>query len=1052
MAFVPLKSVGWLVIAWCLMVGPLSANVRAAVFNSGFELDDAGYSCVKYLQPDTNPAMVYEGIQIDASQRVGGHRSLRIPNRFAEQVQIHSKDFLLVPGKSYTCSLWLKSQPAGHGMTVFVRSIHNGDWKVHSQTFRMDSRWQKHQFTFQAASDAQTTAYHLLLRTGYEQDSPAGDVWVDDIQILPTGQASHEPAPDWEIALAAAEKLKILSDSHSSMDIRLDAWNPTDQAMDRPLNVMVIDDYDQTVSWTRPVRMVLQPHERQTLTFTVPVSRYGAYRIEARGDSVSPQRMMPGYFAVIGKYQAQRLDYDRDFCVGLNVSLWHRYAGTTWYVRKTAFKAMQWTPQEYFRLLSQMGCRLARDWGSTPTPFSWYVVQPQKQRFDWSSADEMMALCRQYDMAVMPVLGGWDFISSDQPDRRPGWPAWLKPLCRVQDPQHPASPGDRNTTRILLPPMDLWRQYVRAVAERYQGEISYYEIANEPNLYLYPPEYLAYLASAFREIKSVSPKAKVVGFCATGDHSGDVLQFMNACFQAKGLEYADIVSFHPYSAPDIGSANPADKQIQAIQSLISGHGDQPSAKPLWNTECFYLHDYDYRKPYEEEACPPHENARRFLTDLGEGVGQSLSVTDSILWKNTLNPLSNRFGSGESFTQSLPSATYVVYNALARFFEAAKPRGKWRWGHETVCYFYEKNGLMMAAFWRYADDKKRTVKTEGLPSSVRLYDLFGNEQPIDRQMLPIDRAPRYLVWPASDHPQVLQALKQASVESESPVLISTIRPVPVRGGWVGAMGIQSGNNQKIDINAGIQGSGIVGQSMVSLTALPEVETIAEIPIRIDPSAGQAVTAKIMAHGRLHTIAGNILPTASVCWLTSEMGSPQKLLKHTKGTSAGHQAQFQARYDRKHLYLRVTVRDATPSGDPSGRQPWQQDAIELFVDPFPARMPLKHPERYHAGMVRFFIVPYASANEQWLVWPSEGPKEKFQAVSLQVRILPQGYEADLAIPLDALGIDLSSPSATAIGFDMAVDDASNDGVSQLFWHSSGDAYKNRLGFGYLCFDKE
>lgn len=1051
MVFCCLKYRCVAVALWTLALFLAQVNAASLVFNAGFELDDAGYSCVKYLQPDTNPAMVYEGPQIETDTKVSGRRCLRIPNRFAEQVQIYSRDFTLVPGKSYTCSLWLKSETADNPMTVFVRSIHNSDWKVYSQLLRVGTSWKKHQFTFRTAADPQATSYHLFLRFGYEKESPAGDFWVDDIEILPVDAGEPSPSNDWEIALAAVDKLKILSvdGAPDTVEIKMDVLNQTDSPMDRLVNLNVMDDYHQASTlWTRPVRVSLKPHERQTLAFSVPIARYGAYRVEVAGNEVASERTMPGYFAVIGEYQPQPLDYDRDFCVGLNVSLWYRYAGTTWHVRKTAFKAMQWTPDEYFRLLSQMGCRLARDWGATPTPFSWYVVEPQQGKFDWSSSDLMLELCRRHGMTVMPVLGGWDFICSDQPDRRPGWPAWLKQKSRLQEPQHPANPGDKKATRILLPPIESWRQYVRAVAERYHGKISHYEIANEPNLYLYPAEYLSYLTSAFQEIKAASPQAQVVGFCSTGDYSGNVLEYMKSCFQADGLQYADIVSFHPYSAPDIASANPADKQIHAIQSLISSHTNPKSDKPLWNTECFFLHDYDYRKPYEEELCPPHENARRFLTDLGEGVGQSMSVTDSILWKNTLNPKSNRFGSGESFTQSIPSSTYVVYNALARFFEAAKPKARFNWKHESVCYVYEKNGSGLAAFWQYGDNAKTIVRLDTLPSGVRLYDLFGNECSFERQKLPIDQAPRYLVWPIGDTGQVIQALKQAVVESELPVLVSSVRPIPTLEGWSGTISVQSGNREKIHIKAGIQGRGIVGQSMVDLLALPDEYTTAQIPIKWEHSLADSATVKIMAKGRIHSIPTRVFPLASVYPVGLGSGPIEKLLKQTKGPSSKHQAQFQVKYDHQNVYIHVEVRDATPSGNSAGREPWQQDCIQLFIDPIPSLMPLKNPDRYHGSVVRLFVLPYAEPERQLLVWPGELKTLDVQAVHCRIQILPEGYQADLVIPWRGLRIE--SPSrGNAIGFDIAADDADSGVIGQLFWNSMGDAYKNRLGFGYLLF---
>ena len=95
------------------------------------------------------------------------------------------------------------------------------------------------------------------------------------------------------------------------------------------------------------------------------------------------------------------------------------------------------------------------------------------------------------------------------------------------------------------------------------------------------------LKVAHEEIKRADSAARVIGFCSTGDLGGVLSEYLERCFKLGGLDYADIVSFHPYSAQNLGSVNAADRQIADLRRLIKNYaGDRE--KPLWNTELYYL--------------------------------------------------------------------------------------------------------------------------------------------------------------------------------------------------------------------------------------------------------------------------------------------------------------------------------------------------------------------------------------------------------------------------------------------------------------------------------
>ena len=92
---------------------------------------------------------------------------------------------------------------------------------------------------------------------------------------------------------------------------------------------------------------------------------------------------------------------------------------------------------------------------------------------------------------------------------------------------------------------------------------------------------------------------------------------------------------------------------------------------------------------------------------------------------------------KNFQELIPSENFVTYNALARFFEGAKPIGKFRYSNGGICYVYDKKGEAVAAIWNY-------LKIKGVVadlSEFEVYDVFGNlEKPGEKEL---EDAPLYL---------------------------------------------------------------------------------------------------------------------------------------------------------------------------------------------------------------------------------------------------------------------------------------------------------------------
>ena len=206
---------------------------------------------------------------------------------------------------------------------------------------------------------------------------------------------------------------------------------------------------------------------------------------------------------------------------------------------------------------------------------------------------------------------------------------------------------------------------------------------------------------------------------------------------SAGSTFCDVVSFHPTprSVCTPFSRRTGPSRRCARSSPNSGRRDIP----LWNTELFYLHS-NVREPNGNDVkiseFQPHQGAARFLLDLGEGVKQSVYAVNYQLWKNLHIP--HMMNSASRACKLIPSENYVMFNALARLFERAKPVAKFKRDSGVILYVYrDREGELIAAVWNYLDRRNIRMNFRGL----EVMDLFGN--PVESGELPVTGAQYYL---------------------------------------------------------------------------------------------------------------------------------------------------------------------------------------------------------------------------------------------------------------------------------------------------------------------
>jgi hypothetical protein len=139
--------------------------------------------------------------------------------------------------------------------------------------------------------------------------------------------------------------------------------------------------------------------------------------------------------------------------------------------------------------------------------------------------------------------------------------------------------------------------FAAEVAQRYSGEISTYEIWNEPNgVIFYSPvsaeTYTTVLQAAYTAIKEVDPDVTVLAGAlgATTTIAGlsvSPQEFLEQMYASGAQGYFDAVSYHPYHytlpfSAGVGVTNSPWEQVQALNAIMAANGD--GDLKIWATE------------------------------------------------------------------------------------------------------------------------------------------------------------------------------------------------------------------------------------------------------------------------------------------------------------------------------------------------------------------------------------------------------------------------------------------------------------------------------------
>jgi hypothetical protein len=272
-------------------------------------------------------------------------------------------------------------------------------------------------------------------------------------------------------------------------------------------------------------------------------------------------------------------------------------------------------------------------------------------------------------------------------------PAWAAHKCNHV--YHGVDWGLQTCAPVSTSTTGAWGKYVRMLAARYRGKVTYFELWNEPSYHNGWNDSVRTLAkmqvSAQKILHAYGDKLVSPPIAFTDGNPRHGMSWLDSFLRLPGGKAFDIVGLHLY--PDDPSAKGGYGPEWAIQTLRSVRGvlrsDGVGAKPVWNTET------------NVGRAPAH-------TTMGGGARAAAMVARTYLLA-TENNVARTFwyaaddrtwgGSWlESSTHKSLTTAGHAYVVMQKLLVGARPRGCTVSGTHYTCGYRLANGKSMLAVW------------------------------------------------------------------------------------------------------------------------------------------------------------------------------------------------------------------------------------------------------------------------------------------------------------------------------------------------------------------
>ena len=404
------------------------------------------------------------------------------------------------------------------------------------------------------------------------------------------------------------------------------------------------------------------------------------------------------------------------------------------------------TVETVFARAAQSGMRWWRVW------LEWNHLEKEAGKRDFAALDHLVDCARRNGLELYVCLQGGNL-------------AW-------QQTPVPADLPYRLMNQVSAGPRDWeqWERYIEAVASRYKGRISHWQIWNEPDarnaLYPFQTEfYVEMLRRSSTVLRRVDPKNRVAlgGFAGAWTNERRNLVSHTAKDAAWGLQgfynlqpqgFYDIFDCHFYSVHEPNQSWDGIRESAAtLRPFLDARGD--NRKPIWNSETSMLSGRGAQIGQKGGwANVPLVSERVQALELVKLHVQSLAVgVQKTFW----------YGWGIRGSQGIVSGDFAPKPAYAAHLNLARELGGLRFqkaletGPARAYQFAGEKRFVSVAWTTGAPQTLRVGAAKSLsprqialqnPPKIEVVDAMGNRRALQKDSIALSDAPVYLV---SDSP-------------------------------------------------------------------------------------------------------------------------------------------------------------------------------------------------------------------------------------------------------------------------------------------------------------
>ena len=964
---------------------PLLAAGANPIQNSSFELGLTGVGTINYHKKSGFENWKPLTAEIDPNTAAHGKNSLKlIMPEPGMECEFSLPEIALPKAGKYTLSMYLKADRPGKArLQLFYVESDGVKWDIKLKHVNVTTGWNRYSATWYFNGKGPVAIPNLIL-----DDNPM-TLWVDGVQLDEGDTAKpYAPAADVESSVSLdGDRDWIYAGKHT---LRVHAANYTDTA--KTVEVK-LNESEADTAFRRdlpPLKVELAPHSAKTVPVDYNFNHYG---ISVFSGTVTDGKFNPAAFGVFAKLPDIKLDPEKDFMVGENEPPYTRRHRKERFAAATIF---QDTPEKRWELLRASGMRMCRYW------LRWISFEPEDGKIATFPHDDDIAVMKRAGIEPFILLGD-SAISYTKNSPTANW--FLFKRSRQGRKTHVGSGSLRNFIN-----MEDWKRHVFQIVSRYKGVVRYFEIFNEPNLYFEPEEYVPYLKAAYESAKAANPDCIVVGICATGDHSGRLGEFFEACGKLGAFKYCDELSFHPYSAQLDSDAIPAQEQIRQLRKTLKKyHADK---LPLWNTELFYIHTLKEntaiaqgkKRPHylDQGNVSPQNVLRRYLIDQSNGLKHTLTLSNGQMIHTFYQP-QLRVSRLWKVHRAVPDSHMIAGNAFFRFTAGKKCLGPWVPLAGCNGALYENaDGSQTAAVWAVEEDNMFRFSAE---SGVKAYDMFGNE------IAATGTLTAKPVWFTGQNLKKNLAL--------SPAETFAVRGIRAVGGDKMQLAVDVLNRSSEAQTVQVKPRGVKGKQSAVIPAgashtffFPVTEFKKECAVIVSNEE------------KMQSVTLPVIPARKALKSGTEQVMPYGAFRVTALPEG--------------LDFRIKVRD-DKRGDYEAKTPWEGDGVELFIDSRPFTGLDKG--IYNDHVFRVFANPATKSHKALLTTSTN-----LDSSAIRWNIKENGADFEVSILIPWKSLKMNAPATLA--FDIAVNDSDdNTRLSTIPWSGDGDNYRNRFNFGTL-----